>query len=229
MIEGFLHIDKPTGITSYDVIRHLKRLLPKGTKIGHAGTLDPLATGLLIIGIGRSATKQFADMIKLDKEYKVTALLGKTYDTQDITGKLLEEKDTSKITREAIIEVIKKFKGEIEQIPPMYSAIKHKGQPLYKLARKGEEIVRKARMVIIHSIEITSFELPRVKLRISCSSGTYIRTLVDDIGKELKVGASVEELRRTKIDNFSIKQATVLEKIQTEDDIKNLCHVEQRL
>lgn len=219
-MEGFLLIDKPTGLTSYDVIRHIKRLLPRGTKIGHAGTLDPLATGLLIVGIGRGATKQFTDMLKLDKEYEVTALLGKAYDTQDITGKLLEEKDISNITDEVIEKLVKRFVGKIEQIPPMFSAIKHKGQPLYKLARLGQEVERKPRSVEIYSLEIVVIELPRVVLRVSCSSGTYIRTLVDDIGKDLGVGASVEVLRRTKIDKYSIDNAIVLNKLKKESDIE---------
>lgn len=218
-MEGFLLIDKPTGITSYDVIRHIKQLLPKGTKIGHAGTLDPLATGLLIIGIGRGATKKFADMLKLDKEYEVTALLGKAYNTQDVTGKLIEEIDASKLTNELIVKTVEKFVGKIEQVPPMFSAIKHNGQPLYKLARKGEEVKREPRAVEIYSIEVVSIENPRVMMKVSCSSGTYIRTLIDDIGKDLGVGASVEELRRTKIDKFTISYASKLNTITSEANI----------
>lgn len=217
--EGFIYIDKPKSITSYDVIRKLKRLLPKGTKIGHSGTLDPLATGLLLIGIGRGATKKLGTLLLHDKVYVVTALFGKKYDSQDVTGTLLEERDTTSLHKEQIEKILSEFIGRIEQIPPMYSAIKVKGQPLYKKARIGEVVERSSRKITIMNIELISWTNPRAIFRVECSSGTYIRTLIDDIGTKLGVGASVEELRRTNIGTYSVKRAISLERIKKESDI----------
>ena len=201
---GFLLIDKPSGPSSYDIIREIKKHYPKGTKIGHGGTLDPLASGLLVIGIGRDATKKLGDILKGDKTYEVTAVLGKTYDTYDITGKLIEEKSTESVTLKQIKKVLKSFEGDSSQIPPMFSALKHKGEPLYKFARQGIEIERKPRKIIIKEIKITSWENPYIKFTVTCGSGTYIRSLVDDIVKELGCGGAVFLLRKTQIRRLNI-------------------------
>jgi len=220
MKSGFIIIDKPEGISSYDVIRHIKRLLPRGIKIGHSGTLDPLATGMLIIGMGREATRGLGALAKKDKVYETTLHLGKRYDTLDVTGKLLEESDPSSVTKEDFIQVLKSFIGEIEQIPPMYSACKHKGQSLYKFARKGREVTRAPRKVIIHDAAMLCWNPPFVSIRVSCASGTYIRTLADDMGKILSVGAAVSEIRRTRIGDYSIKDAIPLKSIINKNDIE---------
>ena len=218
---GFLLINKPSGMSSYDVIRKLKRVLPKDTKIGHAGTLDPLAEGLLIVGIGRSATRELGKSMQLKKTYEATGLLGKTYDTQDTTGKLLEEKEASAITKRDLKKTIKSFKGDIKQVPPMYSALKHKGKSLYKFARKGEEVERKPREVTIYKIKLTSFSPPNFTIRVTCSSGTYIRTLIHDIGNELEVGASMSALTRTHIGTYNSKKACAPDDLTTSAGIQD--------
>lgn len=228
MKSGFIIIDKPGGISSYDVIRHIKRLFPRGTKIGHAGTLDPLATGMLIVGMGREATRELGALAKKDKVYETTLHLGKRYDTLDVTGRLLEERDPSSVTKEDFIQVLKSFIGEIEQIPPMYSACKFKGQPLYKLARKGVEVTRTPRKVVIHDAVMLYWKPPFVSIKVTCSSGTYIRTLVDDMGKILSVGAAVSEIRRTRIGDYSIKDAIPLKSIINKNDIEERLFQVQR-
>lgn len=219
MKSGFIIIDKPEGISSYDVIRHIKRLLPRGIKIGHSGTLDPLATGMLIVGIGREATRELGALVKKEKVYETTLHLGKRYDTLDVTGELLEERDPSSVTKEDFIQVLKSFIGEIEQIPPMYSACKFKGQSLYKLARKGREVTRAPRKVVIHDAAMLCWNPPFVSIKVSCASGTYIRTLVDDMGKILSVGAAVSEIRRTRIGDYSLKEAVILDELTSEEAI----------
>lgn len=214
MVKGFLFIDKPSGPTSYDVIRRLKPLVGK-TKIGHAGTLDPLASGLLIVGIGRDATKKL-DMFKnLRKTYEVKALVGKSYDAQDVTGKLISEKIITHVNESNIKEVLQSFIGKSKQLPPMFSAVKYKGKPLYKFARKGVTISRKQRKILIYSINAIHYKKPYVTFVVICSSGTYIRTLVHDFGEKLGTGAAVAELRRLSIGEFDIKQALKSDNITT--------------
>jgi len=216
MKSGFLLVDKPEGMTSHDVVDYLRRIT-KIKKIGHAGTLDPIATGLLILGIGREATKKLSEFQKLDKEYIAKIKLGVKSDTFDKEGKI-EKVQFEKIPkREEIEEVLKSFCGEILQTPPPYSAKKIKGKKAYELARKGIEVKLSPVNVKIHQIEILNYSFPYLEIKVSCSSGTYIRSLANDIGEKLKVGGLIEELRRTKIGNFKVENAQKLSQINSEN------------
>jgi tRNA pseudouridine55 synthase len=212
MKSGFLLVDKPEGMTSHDVVDYLRKIT-KIKKIGHAGTLDPIATGLLILGIGREATKKLSEFQKLDKEYIAKIKLGVKSDTFDKEGKI-EKVQFEKIPkREEIEEVLKSFCGEILQTPPPYSAKKIKGKKAYELARKGMEVKLSPVKVKIYQIEILNYSFPYLEIKVSCSSGTYIRSLANDIGEKLKTGGIIEKLKRTKIGNFSVKNALSLEEI----------------
>ncbi|MCD4811686.1 tRNA pseudouridine(55) synthase TruB [bacterium] len=207
MIDGIILIDKEKGITSYDVIRKLKRDFEKGTKVGHAGTLDPFATGLLIVMVGRQATKLMERFHTLKKRYVVEAELGFKTDTQDITGEVVKEsvvKDTP--TKEVIEELIaKEFVGKISQTPPHYSAKKIKGRKSYELAREGKEFKLLPKEIEIFECKILEYEYPKLELEVLCSTGTYIRTLVNDIGERLGTYATAVELRRLNIGKFSVE------------------------
>jgi len=210
-MKEILLIDKPKGISSFDVIRILRKKL-KIKKMGHAGTLDPLATGLLIIGVGKG-TKKLSQFLKLDKEYVAKIKLGAVSDTYDKEGKIKEikiEKVPEKIKVEKVVE---SFVGEISQTPPLYSAKKIKGKRAYQLARRGIEVKLKPKKVKIYKIEILDYKFPYLKIKVNCSSGTYIRSLAADIGKKLKCGGYLEELKRTKIGKFSLKDAKKLNEI----------------
>jgi tRNA pseudouridine55 synthase len=209
---GFILINKPAGITSHDVVEKLREIT-KIRRIGHSGTLDPFATGLLILGIGREFTKKLSVFQKKDKEYIATLRLGAESDTFDIEGKIVEKKVEKIPERKEIEEVLKNFLGEIEQIPPSFSAKKIKGKKLYELARKGIKIKAKPQKVKIYEISILEYKFPHLKIKVNCSSGTYIRSLANDIGKKLGCGAYVEELMRTKIGEFSIENAVELSKL----------------
>lgn len=202
-MNGIILIDKPKNFTSFDVVAKMRKIC-NTKKIGHAGTLDPLATGVLPILIG-SATKVQELLQNSDKEYLATFQLGITTDTQDITGKILNIKDVN-VDINLLKNVLHKFEGEIQQIPPMYSAIKYNGKKLYELARNGISIDRKARRIKINSISLIDFDDKNniVKILISCSKGTYIRTLCSDIGAYLGCGSTLTELRRTKACSFNI-------------------------
>lgn len=189
-------------------------------KAGHAGTLDPIATGVLLVCLNES-TKITRFLSELDKEYITCVKLGERTDTYDLTGRVIEKKQLEDVKIEDIEKVLEKFVGEIKQIPPMYSAVKVKGIPLYKLARKGEVIKRQERTVQIYNIEILDFEIPYIYLRIRCSKGTYIRTLCEDIGNALGIGAHVFSLQRTKIGKFTIEESASIEEITTK---KNAVH-----
>lgn len=209
MINGFVVIDKPAGITSHDVVSRVRRIL--GTrKVGHTGTLDPFATGVLPVAVN-DGTKAIPFLDEGLKCYEALMQLGVATDTLDMTGRVLREGDCSAVSEEILLNVFGRFTGQIMQIPPMYSAIKQGGQPLYKLARLGQEVVRTPRPVEIHSIELNSFALPFVSIRVTCSRGTYIRTLADDIGAALDCGAALKELRRTASGPFDISSAQTLE------------------
>lgn len=213
-------IDKPAEITSAGVVSRVKRLLKE--KVGHGGTLDPQATGLLLIFVGK-ATKIVPFFYPLEKEYIAKARFGITTDTQDIWGNTLSEKDAGSITKDAIYKTIEGFKGNIEQVPPMVSAIHHQGRRLYELAREGKIVERKKRSVMVHKIELCDFiekEQPEATFRIKCSGGTYIRTLFFDIGEALGPGASLSFLRRTHIGRFSVEKAATLETLK--ENIKKL-------
>jgi tRNA pseudouridine55 synthase len=199
---GILIIDKPSGITSFDVIEKIRKITGI-KKIGHTGTLDPLATGVLPLCIGE-ATKLSDFLMSGDKTYEVRAKLGGRTNTLDSDGTITATGtvDPKSINKEALLSTLPGFTGEISQIPPMYSAIKKDGTPLYELARKGQEVEREKRKITIHKIELMEFASPYIKLRVECSKGTYIRTLIDDIGEKIGTYAHVVELRRTRTSVF---------------------------
>ncbi len=211
-MEEIILVDKPAGMTSFGVVARVRRTLTQReghkVKVGHAGTLDPFATGLLILGAGK-ATKRLGDFLKLDKVYEATLRLGCTSTTGDPEGEITCG-SLDRTTFEEVSEVISSFIGEITQTPPIYSAIKIKGQPAYKLARKGQTPEIPSRQVTIYDIKITHYAYPELKLTVHCSSGTYIRTLAQDIGQKLGTGAYLTALRRTKIGNYTIKSAKTL-------------------
>ncbi len=203
-MNGIVIMDKPMGITSFKALGLIKKAY--GTKrVGHTGTLDPDATGVLPILVG-NATRAAELIVATDKEYITTILLGVKTDTLDMSGKVLEERAVN-VTDDEIRRTVASFVGDIEQIPPMYSAISVDGQRLHTLARQGIEIERQPRSVTIHEIEITDISLPYVTLRVSCSKGTYIRTLADDIGEKLGTLAAVKTLRRSKTGMFDLSVA----------------------
>lgn len=213
MINGFIIIDKPAGITSHDVVSRVRRIV--GTRrVGHTGTLDPFATGVLPIAVN-DGTKAIPFLDEGLKCYRALMQLGIATDTLDITGQVLSEQDCSSITLQKLQEALQHFSGSISQIPPMYSAIKQGGQPLYKLARQGQQVEREPRQVEIHSLELLSFNLPFVSFRVTCSRGTYVRTLADDIGALLGCGACLKELRRTASGPFQLQNALTLEMLET--------------
>lgn len=215
MGNGFLLIDKPKGWTSFDVVARL-RTITGIKKIGHAGTLDPLATGLLIVAIGREATKRISHYVKLSKVYTTRTKLGEVSDSYDADGRVKFFSE-QKISREQIDKALEKFTGSQQQVPPMFSAKKVKGKKLYELARQGKEIKRQPAEIIISKLEIEDFSYPWLELLISCSSGTYVRSLVHDIGQELGTGAVVYELRRLSIGDFSVETATQLDQLNQEN------------
>ncbi len=208
MIDGILLIDKEENITSYTAIRMLKRILPKGQKIGHAGTLDPFATGLLVVLLGK-ATKLMDTIHSLDKDYEVKAEFGYATDTQDCTGEKIKTSPTlPQISEEELKENISKYLlGEISQLPPQYSAKKVNGQKAYDLAREGKEVELKPKDISIYSFDIVDYNWPTVTFRIKCSTGTYIRTLVNDLGERVGTYSTAVALRRTRIGGFEIADA----------------------
>ena len=216
---GFLLIDKTSGPTSFDIIYQLRKITGI-KKIGHAGTLDPFASGLLIVAIGKKATKKISHFVKLDKKYEAEIILGAESNTYDRTGLIRERKEVEKIDKKDILKILKKIKKRKEQIPPMYSAKKIGGKKLYELARKNIEIKRPAQLIKIRKIKIINYSWPKIKLKIFCSSGTYIRSIANDIGKELGCGAYLNELKRTKIGKYRIKKAEKIEKINSENWIR---------
>ncbi|MCJ7664846.1 MAG: tRNA pseudouridine(55) synthase TruB [Desulfobacterales bacterium] len=211
---GIAVVDKPAGISSYDVVRKLKQLLP-GVKIGYLGTLDPLATGVLPVLLGEG-TKLAPFLEAGHKVYEAALRLGVVTDTQDKEGQVLQsvELGAYDLSPHKIEEVIRQFRGRIMQLPPMYSALKQKGEPLYRLARRGEEAERAPREVEIYELQVTRIDPPSLHLYIECSKGTYIRTVAHDIGGELGCGAHVAALRRTRSGPFSIEDALSLEAIE---------------
>lgn len=200
-----LNLDKPGGWTSFDVVRAVRRSL-KIKKVGHAGTLDPFATGVLLVCTGR-ATKRVPELMGFDKEYEAVIRLGVTTDTMDLTGKVSGTADFAHVTPELIDRVCEEFRGEIEQIPPMFSAIKIKGERLYKKARRGETVDRPPRAVTIHELEVKGYDAPFLSIRVVCSKGTYIRVLAHDIGERLGCGGHLTSLVRTRIGPYEIAEA----------------------
>ena len=212
MINGVLNIHKEKGFTSHDVVAKLRGIVGQ-KKIGHTGTLDPDATGVLPVCLGK-ATKLCDMLTDKSKTYETVMLLGKTTDTQDISGEVLKEEAYEHLTEEEVEKAILSFEGDYAQIPPMYSALKVNGKKLYELAREGIEVERKARPITIHSIQIKEIDLPRVRMEVYCSKGTYIRTLCNDIGEKLGCGACMEELLRTKVSCFTLADSLTLAEVQ---------------
>jgi tRNA pseudouridine55 synthase len=211
-LEGVLLVDKPTAHTSHDVVARLRRKLNM-RRIGHAGTLDPMATGLLIMLIGK-ATRISQYLISLDKEYEGTITLGQTTDSQDADGEVRETRPVPPLTEEEVRTAMNSFLGDQYQMPPMYSAIKINGVPLYKSARKGEEVVREPRFIRVMSFDLTRFASPQLDFRLRSSKGTYVRTIAHDLGQKLGCGAHLSALRRTATDRFNISQALTLDAIE---------------
>ncbi|MGB0354722.1 MAG: tRNA pseudouridine(55) synthase TruB [Opitutales bacterium] len=212
--EGILLVDKPSGITSHDIVDRLRRKL-KMKKIGHAGTLDPLATGLMIMLIGK-ATKVSQFLISLDKAYEGTFKLGVETDSQDSDGEVVETKDLPENLSEEIIgEAMKEFLGDQYQTPPMFSAKKINGVPLYKMARKGKTVEREPRVIRINELSLQGWDSPEGRFFMDCSKGTYVRTVFHDLGQKLDCGGHLTSLRRTKINDFSIEGVPTLEEIET--------------
>jgi tRNA pseudouridine55 synthase len=218
---GILLVDKPGGITSYDVVHKVKKKF--NCKVGHGGTLDPLATGLLPLLINDS-TKISNYLLNGDKKYGVSCKLGITTNTLDSEGEILEQKEVPHFSEQKIIENLNSFLGKQDQIPPMFSAVKKGGVPLYKLARKGKTIDREPRKIEIYSINLKSWEYPVINFEVSCSKGTYIRQLVHDLGQNLDTGAHVIVLRRLVHGDFNISQTRILEDILslTEENFEKL-------
>ena len=223
MIHGVINVYKEKGFTSHDVVAKLRGILGQ-KKIGHTGTLDPDAVGVLPVCIGK-ATKLCDMLTDKDKTYETVMLLGKTTDTQDISGRVLEENQEMFIDENTLKEAILSFVGDYMQVPPMYSALKVNGKKLYELARDGIEVERKARPVRIHDIRILDIDFPKIRMEISCSKGTYIRTLCHDIGQKLGCGACMEELTRTKVSRFHIDNSLTLSQIQEKQNNGTLCQI----
>ncbi len=210
-MEGILLVDKPKGWTSFDVVAKIRGLIKQRTgqriKIGHTGTLDPAATGLLILCVGKKYTKKVQDLIKHDKTYTAEITFGATSTTGDVEGELLEDKKKMVIEQSVLEKVMKDFIGTIKQIPPSYSAVKVNGKRAYELARARKKVEIAPREVTIYDIEINKFNWPVVNITCKVGSGTYIRTLAEDIGKSMGVGAYLSNLRRTDVDKWSVDNA----------------------
>ncbi|PLX87580.1 MAG: tRNA pseudouridine(55) synthase TruB [Desulfuromonas sp.] len=210
-MHGLLLIDKPQNMTSHDVVSRVRRIC-KTRKVGHAGTLDPLATGVLPVAVG-NATKVLQFLLMADKSYRATLGLGESTTTLDSEGEVVERRDLPDKCLERLEELLPAFRGRIEQVPPMYSALKKDGVPLYKLARQGKNVEREPRTVEIERLDIVSCDFPEVIIEVDCSKGTYIRTLADDLGNALGCGAHLTALRRLRSGPFTIEQCVTLERL----------------
>ena len=222
-MQGLLFVDKPASWTSFDVVNYVRRIVatveakkPKNCKVGHSGTLDPFATGLLILLVGKDYTRRASEFSKLCKTYEMTMRLGQTSTTGDPEGELTDVSDRQP-SREEIKRALEAFRGDIQQIPPAFSAIKINGVRAYKLARDGKEVIIEARPVVIHRLELLDYAYPAVRLVADVSSGTYIRTLVEDLGQVLKTGAYTTQLRRTSIKNYSVSNAVDIKTLTPEN------------
>ena len=216
-MDGILIVNKPSGITSHDVVDFVRRKF-NVRRVGHTGTLDPMAQGVLVVLIGK-ATKLSSKFLQDDKEYIAKIFFGKKTDTQDTTGKVIKEKVVLDLDIESIKRAFNNFLGDIEQIPPMVSAIKYKGKKLYQLARAGKSVPRKPRPIKIKDMELIDFSLPEATFRVRCSKGTYIRALCEDIGSSLGIPSCMSGLVRIRSGDFLLKDAKDLHEI-TENDIQ---------
>ncbi len=211
-MEGVLLVDKPRGLTSHDVVYRLRRKLQL-KKIGHAGTLDPMATGLLIMLVGK-ATRISQYLMSVDKVYEGEATLGVVTDSSDAEGEVMETRPVPELAEAAVRAAMQTFLGDQYQIPPMHSAIKIGGVPLYKLARRGEEVEREPRFIRVAAFDLLAFTPPRLTFRLACSKGTYVRTVAADLGQKLGCGAHLSALRRTGSGKFTIGQCLPLDQIE---------------
>jgi tRNA pseudouridine55 synthase len=207
-----LNIFKPEGWTSFNVVKKIK-IITRAKKVGHAGSLDPFATGVLLVVLN-GATKMVNDLMDLTKEYEAILLLGKTTDTLDITGKITQEKSVPLLTEKKIKETFKEFIGITNQKIPVYAAAKHKGIPLYKLTRQGKEVPEKHKQIVINKIELLNFDEHSIHFKTSCGKGTYIRTLGSDIAKKLGTFGFLKELKRTKIGTYSINDSLSIKQFE---------------
>lgn len=213
-MHGILVIDKPGGITSHDVVRRVRRLL--GTRrVGHTGTLDPMATGVLPVAVGEG-TRLVQFLVEGDKTYRGILRLGLTTDTQDIEGRILRQRPSSGIDAEEVRQAAAALTGDLDQLPPMYSAIKKNGVPLYRLARQGVDVERESRRVTVYRLELVRIDLPEVEFTVSCSKGTFVRTLAHDLGERLGCGAVLTALRRTRSGPFREQDCRDLESLGEE-------------
>ena len=208
MREGIVIVNKPDGMTSHDVVMKVRKRF-NIRRVGHAGTLDPLATGVLVILLGK-ATKMFRTFVDFDKAYRATLILGVTTSTADIQGKVIQRLPYDHVTQEQVERAFLNFGGDIEQVPPMVSAVKVKGRKLYQLAREGISIKRQPRKIRINCLILDAFNPPEVKFYLECSKGTYVRQLAEDIGKSLGCGACISQIQRTKVGGFHIEDAVTL-------------------
>ena len=221
-MQGLLLVDKPKTWTSFDVVNYVRKMVaahegkkPKNCKVGHTGTLDPLATGLLVLLVGKEYTRRAGELTKLDKTYEVTMKLGATSTTGDEEGEKKAVSDTMP-TLKAVQEALEAFRGDIMQVPPAFSAMKIDGKRAYDLARQGKEVKLEARPVTIYSIELTNYDYPFVHFTADVSSGTYVRSLVEDVGNLLTTGAYMSDLRRTRIGNFYLDDAVEVDTLTRE-------------
>lgn len=212
-MNGILLIDKPQGMTSHDVVRRVRRLL-RTRRVGHTGTLDPMATGVLPVAIGE-ATRIVQFLMEGDKTYRAVLKLGEATTTQDAEGEVLERRPVEGLTAEVVMAAARSFEGVIRQLPPMYSALKKDGVPLYRLARQGIEVERESREVRIDRLQILEVDLPLITLEVDCSKGTYVRTLCHDLGLALGTGAHLVALRRTRSGSFTEADCVTLERLET--------------
>jgi len=212
-MNGLLNIKKPKGITSYDVIRFIKKNFRFRGKIGHSGTLDPAASGVLLVCLGK-ATKFSSLLMAQKKEYEATLKLGIRTDTLDEEGKILSKIDNFSVTESEIRKVFSSFKGEMKQVPPLFSALKYHGKRMYKIAREGKDVPRKARRIKISEMEIEEIKIPFISFRVVCSKGTYIRAICRDVGELLGCGAFQSALTRKRIGPFLLKNALTLEELK---------------
>ncbi|MEA3544305.1 MAG: tRNA pseudouridine(55) synthase TruB [Thermodesulfobacteriota bacterium] len=221
-MHGLLLIDKSSGMTSHDVVRKIRRIY-QTRKVGHAGTLDPLATGVLPVAIG-DGTKILQFLLAENKSYRATFRLGITTDTLDAEGQVLLERPVPELTDSELEDVCVEFRGDIKQLPPMFSALKKDGVPLYKLARQGKTVERKLRQVTISRLDLICRYLQEVTIEVDCSKGTYIRTLISDIGEQLGCGAHLTALRRLRSGDFSIAECLTLDELQQLDEPTTVLH-----
>lgn len=217
-MEGIIIVNKPDGMTSHDVVAIVRKKF-KMRRVGHAGTLDPLATGVLVLLLGK-ATKLFDKFVAFDKAYRATMILGTATNSADTQGKIIRQLPYDHVTRQQVEEAFKGFVGDIEQVPPMVSAVKVGGRKLYQLARKGIEVERKPRQIRIDCLRMEEFNPPDVKFYLECSKGTYVRQLAEDVGKVLGCGACISQIQRTKVGAFCLEDAVDIEDIN-EGHIRN--------